>query len=155
MVRAGVVTLFKSTLTSGKDNVWSSDDEEGGRPSRASLSKCDVWSPGVCDGESFLGEGLRLLSELGVAGVRLTKMQQKSFSNVVEVRQLYLLELLFVLRTLGSYNLDAAPKNRLIKMTLLSFFSDHRRSAIDCSVIQSNYRQRKNLRQGSAVVNLL
>ncbi len=39
-----------------------------------SVSRCE--SPGVCVGVGFLGEGLKLLSELGVAGVRLHKVKK-------------------------------------------------------------------------------
>lgn len=59
------------TLTSGKGSDRLSDEDEGRRLSGVSVSNCEPWSPGVCGGVGFLGEGLRLLSELGVAGVRL------------------------------------------------------------------------------------
>ena len=64
------------TLTSGKGSGWFSDDD-GGKPSRVSISKCKACSPGVCDGVGFLGEELKLLSELGVAGVRLKKVKRR------------------------------------------------------------------------------
>lgn len=41
-----------------------------------SLPKGEARSPGVCAGVGFLGEGLRLLSELGVTGVRLPMIRR-------------------------------------------------------------------------------
>lgn len=42
-----------------------------------SVSNCEVWSPGVSGGVGFFGDGLRLLSELGVAGVRLEWVKER------------------------------------------------------------------------------
>ena len=42
-----------------------------------SVSNCEACSSGVCGGVGFLGEGLRVLSELGVAGVRLPQNLKK------------------------------------------------------------------------------
>lgn len=74
--------LTQVTLTSGKDRVWFSDDDEGRRLSGESLSNCEPRSPGVCGGVGFLGDGLRLLSELGVAGVRLTENTRKGVKKL-------------------------------------------------------------------------
>lgn len=71
------ITELRFTLTSGKGSGWQSEKEEGGRPSRVSVSSCEACSSGVCSGVGFLGEGLRLLSELGVAGVRLPQNLRK------------------------------------------------------------------------------
>lgn len=65
-------TCQNSSLTSGKDSGWFGD--EGRRLSRVSVSGCEPCSPGVWGGVGFLGDGLRLLSEVGVAGVRLTEV---------------------------------------------------------------------------------
>lgn len=70
------------TLTSGKDSGWFSD--EGRRLSRVSVSNCEPCSPGVWGGVGFLGDGLRLLSELGVAGVRLKEVFKKKLGNTSE-----------------------------------------------------------------------
>lgn len=70
-IKRSELWLPQITLTSGKGSCWLSDEDEGGRPSRASVSNCEARSPGVCGGVGFLGEGLGLLSEVGVAGVRL------------------------------------------------------------------------------------
>lgn len=60
-------------LTSGKDGSWLCGEDGGRRLSTAST--WEAASPGVCGGVGFLGDGLRLLSELGVAGVRLKRRE--------------------------------------------------------------------------------
>lgn len=72
-------------LTSGKESGWLSGGDEGGRPSRLLLSNGEATSPGVCAGVGFFGEGLRLLSELGVAGVRLSMISiNKTFETCLK-----------------------------------------------------------------------
>lgn len=63
--------LVTPGLTSGKDGGRLSGEVEGGKLSTMSQS------PGVCGGLGFLGEGLRVLSELGVAGVRLEQHRHR------------------------------------------------------------------------------
>ena len=75
-IQKAQLRLTRMTLTSGKGSGWFSDDDDGGRPSGVSVSNNVACSPGVCDGLGFLGE-LKLLSELGVAGVRLKMVKKK------------------------------------------------------------------------------
>lgn len=59
-------------LTSGKGGSgWLSGGVKGERPSGVSRFKDGVYSPGVWGGVGFFGDGVRLLSEVGVAGDRL------------------------------------------------------------------------------------
>lgn len=76
-IQKAQLRLTRMTLTSGKGSSWLSDDDDGGRPSGVSVSNNVACSPGVCDGLGFLGEELKLLSELGVAGVRLKMVKKK------------------------------------------------------------------------------
>lgn len=61
----------KVTGASGKGS-GSEEGAGGGASSVASVVRCGVLSTGVCGEAGFFGDGLRLLSELGVAGVKLS-----------------------------------------------------------------------------------